>query len=237
MGNPDPDAGRWPGSRELPLVPERAALLLVDVQNFNARPDGGEYAARGRTPAEAFAEHREFFERVRGVALPAMQRLLRACRAHGVEVIYTVIESLTLDGRDRSLDYKITGFHVPRGSWDARVLDEVRPEHDEMVLPKTSSSPFVSTNLDYLLRNLGVAQLVVAGFVTDQCISSTVRDACDRGYLVTLVPDACASYTRERHEHAIAHIAGYCRQRSSEALVAELEGGLEGAAPDGDGRA
>ena len=67
-----------------------------------------------------------------------------------------VIESLTADGRDRSLDYKISGFHVPRGSWDARVLDAIAPTADEIVLPKTSSSAFVSTTLDTVLRNLGV---------------------------------------------------------------------------------
>jgi len=59
-------------------------------------------------------------------------------------VLYTVIENLTRDGRDRSLDYKISGFHVPKGSWDARVIDEIAPGEDEIVLPKTSSSVFIS---------------------------------------------------------------------------------------------
>lgn len=44
-----------------------------------------------------------------------------SCRAAGVEVLYTVIQSLTADGRDRSLDYKISGFHIPPGSSDAQV--------------------------------------------------------------------------------------------------------------------
>jgi len=39
--------------------------------------------------------------------------------------MYTTIESLTLDGRDRSLDYKITGFNVPKGSWDGKVIDQI----------------------------------------------------------------------------------------------------------------
>ena len=43
------------------------------------------------------------------------------CRAAGIEVMYTVIQSLTADGRDQSLDYKISGFHVPPGSFDAEV--------------------------------------------------------------------------------------------------------------------
>ena len=153
-----------------------------------------------------------------------MQRLQAACRAAGIEVMYTVIESLTRDGRDRSLDYKITGFHVPKGSWDAQVLDAIAPADDEIVLPKTSSSVFISTNIDYVLRNLGVRQLVIAGLLTDQCVESAVRDACDLGYLVTLVTDACATYSQERHEGTLRAIKGYCRQRTTDQLLAELSG-------------
>jgi ureidoacrylate peracid hydrolase len=211
-------------SREIAIVPEQAALLFVDVQRFNARPDGGEYRAAGLSPAEARARYHYLFDRLEGTVLPNMQRLQRGCRNAGVEVLYTVIESLTLDGRDRSLDYKITGFNVPKGSPDARMVDEIAPQGDEIVLPKSSSSPFISTNLHYVLGNLGVRQLIVSGLLTDQCISSTVRDACDLGYLVTLVPDACATESEERHEQAISHIAGYCRRRNTDELIRELNG-------------
>jgi ureidoacrylate peracid hydrolase len=148
--------------------------------------------------------------------------------------MYTVIESLTQDGRDRSLDYRITGFHVPRGSWDARVLDEVAPAEDEIVLPKSSSNVFVSTNIDYLLRNMAKRQLIVAGFLTDQCVSSAVRDACDLGYLVTLATDATATCTAERHAAALASLAGYCRQTTTATLLRELDG-IEPAAGEGAG--
>ncbi len=208
-------------SREVPLVPGRAALLFIDVQNFCATPDGGEYA--GMDEAGKQARYGYFFEQLRTRAVPNMQRLQAACRRAGIEVMYTTIESLTLDGRDRSLDYKITGFHVPKGSWDGKVIDEIAPQGDEIVLPKTSSSVFISTHIDYLLRNLGVAQLIVCGVVTDQCVESAVRDACDLGYLVTLVPDACATLTAERHEQSLREIKGYCRQRSTDELVAEID--------------
>jgi ureidoacrylate peracid hydrolase len=151
-----------------------------------------------------------------------MRLLQAAFRKAGIEVLYTVIESLTLDGRDRSLDYKITGFHVPKGSWDGKVLEEIAPEGDEIILPKTSSSVFVSTHIDYILRNLGVRQLVILGLVTDQCVESAVRDACDLGYLVTLVPDACATYSQERHDASLRAIAGYCRQVGAAALAREI---------------
>ncbi len=209
-------------SREIPIDAARTALLFVDVQNYSARPDGGEYSAAGLTAAQAREKHAYYFERLATSVIPNMRKLQMACRNAGVEVMYTVIESLTLDGRDRSLDYKITGFHVPRGSWDARVLEEIAPGEDEIILPKSSSNVFISTNIHYILGNLGVKQLIIAGLVTDQCVNSAVRDGCDLGYLVTLVPDACATYTEERHEQSIDQIKGYCRCRNSDELIAEL---------------
>ncbi len=210
-------------SREIPVEPPKSALLFIDVQNYNARSDGGEYQDEGLTPVEAEAKYEYFFTRLKTVAVPNMQRLQQACRQKGIEVLYTIIESLTADGRDRSLDYKISGFHVPKGSPDARVLDAIKPIGDEIVFPKTSSSVFISTNIHYILGNLGVDYLIVSGLLTDQCISSAVRDACDLGYLVTLVTDACATYTQQRHETSLDHIKGYCRQRTTDEFLAELE--------------
>ena len=224
-------AGAWPmerlnvdfdalTDRDVPLVADRAALLFVDVQNFSSRRDGGEFATLS---AEDFdSRYGWFFDHIEAATLPNMARLQSACRAAGVEVTYTVIENLTQDGRDRSLDYRITGFNVPKGSWDSQVLDAIAPQGDEIIFPKTSSNVFVSTNIDYVLRNMGKRQLVVSGFITDQCISSAVRHACDLGYLVTLVSDACASYSAERHTRALAEIRGYCRQVTTEALCREL---------------
>jgi ureidoacrylate peracid hydrolase len=208
-------------TRDVAVEPDRAALLIVDVQNFNARRDGGEF--KDLSAEEIEARYGWFFQKIEAETLPNMQRLIAACRRAGIEVMYTVIESLTRDGRDRSLDYRITGFNVPRGSWDAQVLDVVAPADDEIVLPKTSSNVFISTNIDYVLRNLARRQLIVAGFLTDQCVSSAVRDACDLGYLVTMPTDACATMTQERHNAAVASLTGYCRQRTTEALVSELE--------------
>jgi ureidoacrylate peracid hydrolase len=136
--------------------------------------------------------------------------------------MYTTIESLTADGRDRSLDYKITGFNVPKGSWDGRVIDQLSPGEDEIWLPKSSSSVFVSTHIDYILRNLEVKQLAISGLVTDQCVESAIRDACDLGYLVTQVTDACATYSAERHQNSLQAIKGYCRQMTTDGLLGEL---------------
>ena len=210
-------------SREIPIIPRQSALLFIDVQNYNARSNGGAYKDNGLQPEEAEKKYDYFFKHLNDSVIPNMQRLQNACRKKNIEVMYTVIESLTKDGRDRSLDYKISGFNVPKGSWNAKVLSEIRPMEDEIVVPKTSSSVFISTNIDFILRNLGVNFLIMCGLLTDQCISHAVRDACDHGYLVTLITDACATLSRERHDTAMNHIKGYCRQRTTNEFLLEMQ--------------
>lgn len=207
-------------SREIPLVLGQSALLFIDVQNFCAHRDGGEF--KDFSAEEMQRKYTYYFDHLERSVLPNMQRLQAAFRSTSGEIIYTTIESLTRDGRDRSLDYKITGFHVPKGSWDGRVLDAIAPGDDEIWLPKSSSSVFISTNIDYLLRNLGIRQLVICGMLTDQCVESAVRDACDLGYLVTLVIDGCATFSQERHDSSLQEISGYCRQRTTEELLTEI---------------
>jgi isochorismate hydrolase len=122
----------------------------------------------------------------------------------------TVIENLTKDGRDRSLDYKLSGISICQRVMGGKGCRCRGSADDELVIPKTSSSLFNSTNIDYLLRKSrcrGVGRLT--GFLSDQCIDHTVKDAADRGYYPTLIRDACMANTRERHEAALTCFAGY----------------------------
>ncbi|MDD2877696.1 MAG: cysteine hydrolase [Acidiphilium sp.] len=208
-------------SRDVPVRKGATALLFIDVQNYSAE-GGGAYA--GLSPAQVEAEYGYFLRDMRERALPNMAMLQQACRTAGIEVMYTVIESLTQDGRDQGLDYKISGLFCPKGSHDAKILSAIAPVGDELVFPKTSSSVFISTNIHYVLGNLGVKHLIVSGVLTDQCVDSTVRDACDYGYLVTLVTDACATLSAERQRHSQFNNRGYCRQITTEALMTELAG-------------
>ncbi len=209
-----------PLSRDIPIEPAHAALLFVDVQKYNCTWDGTEYA--GISDAEKERRFGYFFRTLKASALPNMVLLQQACRRAGIEVTYTLIESMTADGRDRSLDYKITGFNVPKGSPDAKMVDELAPTDDEIVFPKTSSSVFISTNIDYVLRNLGTKYLIIAGCLTDQCVDSAVRDACDLGYLVTVPTDACVTQSAERQEWSLRNNRGYCRQITTQALLEEI---------------
>jgi ureidoacrylate peracid hydrolase len=198
--------------RERAIEPGRTALLLIDLQK-------GEYNER---VVKAEPQHAYFWDRLAKTVIPNGQKLLAACRGAGVEVLFTVVECYTLDGRDRSLDYKVSGIFFAKGSWEAQVFDELKPLPNEIVIPKMSSSVFVSTNIDYVLRNLGIEYLMVMGLLTDQCIESAVRDACDAGYLVTLIEDACATKSQERHDATLRAIKGYCRQRKTDQVLAEL---------------
>jgi len=199
-----------PVSRVRPFDAGRTGLLVIDAQN---QVWNGDVAKR--VPY--------FDAQVRDVVVPNLQRLIDAFRGAGAEVLYTVMENLTRDGRDRSLDYKLSGISVAPGSWDARVLDAVAPGDDDIVLSKTSSGVFNSTNLDYLLRNIGIETLVVTGFLTDQCVDHTVRDAADRGFNPICIADACATHTQACHDAALSLFGGYCRTLTTAELLAEIE--------------
>jgi ureidoacrylate peracid hydrolase len=205
--------------RNVPVIAAQAALLVIDVQNYSME-EGGEYA--GLDAAEIERKYGYFFREMRSRTIPNIQNLQAQARKAGIEVIYTVIGSHCLDGRDLSLDYKISNMFCHKDSRDAQVLEEIAPRGDEIVIPKTSSSVFISTNLHYILGNLGIKQLIIVGALTDQCVDSAVRDACDLGYLVTVPTDACATQSRVRHENALANNSGYCRQISTQSLLAEI---------------
>lgn len=181
------------------LQPGAMALLLVDLQHGTC----GDAQPRSRP---------DFDRRFRAHTLPAARQALALARDAGLEVIHTVIANLTADGRDRSLDYKRCGMGFAPGSRAAAVIEELAPQADELVLAKSSSSPFSSTTLDYLLRNIGIRTLVVIGLLTDQCIDHTVKDAADRGYRVVCLSDACQAETPDRHAQALECFQGYAEQ-------------------------
>jgi nicotinamidase-related amidase len=193
-------------TRDRPIIKGRATLLVIDVQNGTCGPKEAE--ARP-----------EFYKAAALRVIPNIAALLKSFRNAGLEVIYTVIEDLTSDGRDRSLDYKLSNLGFPKGSHEAQVVSELAPLPDEIVLPKTSSSVFNSTNIDYLLRNMGIEDVFVAGYLTDQCIDHAVKDGADRGYYMTCVHDACAAETEARHAAALQCFKGYCRTLSTEGVV------------------
>src|SRR6476620_8072113 len=108
--------------RDKPLEPSATAILIVDMQQ-------GELTEKQRV------EHPEFWQVMHGRTLPAAKRLIDEGRTRGCEIIYTVIEALTRDGRDRSLDHKLSGIVVPRGAPEASMSPKRAPAEDDIVLP------------------------------------------------------------------------------------------------------
>jgi nicotinamidase-related amidase len=205
-----------PGLRNAPLTPGSSAMLVVDMQYHCCARGMGTDAGHRAAPDDYY------YARLEREVVPNIARLIAACRAAGVEVMYCVIEALTADGRDRSLDHKLSNWLVPKNAPGGRVLGALAPESDEIVLKKTASGVFNSTNIDYLLRNLGVERLGICGVYTSQCVESAVRDAADRGFLVTLIEDACAAAAPEAHAATLAVMAGYARIATTAVIAAEL---------------
>ncbi|MEJ2061429.1 MAG: cysteine hydrolase [Gammaproteobacteria bacterium] len=199
------------------------ALLCIDMQYLDAARGHGVFAdsANSGIPEEA---QEYYFDRLENLVLPNVRRLQEAFRTNGMEVIHTRIQSLTMDGRDRGPGHKRLGLHAAPGSKEAEFLPEVAPVGDEIVLNKTASGVFNSTNLEYILRNLDIKALFVVGVYSNECVSTAIRDACDLGFFVTLIGDACATVTPELQTATITTMTDrYARVLSTEEALGELK--------------
>ncbi len=178
------------------------ALLIIDMQYLDAARGFGVFKdiTSSGIPAE---QQKYYFDTLKDYVIPNIQKLQQIFRKNKMEVIHTRIQSLTKDGRDRSNGHKRLGLLAPPGSKESEFLSEVAPQHDEIIINKTASGVFSSTNLNYILQNLGINELVIAGVYSNECVETTVRDACDLGYLVSLVEDACTTVTPELHQATI----------------------------------
>lgn len=214
-----------------PLSPsaEQMALIVVDMQYFDAHRDWGE----GRTAKElGVAEHfEEYFDQIDDI-VPRIQRLLKLFRDKAMEVIHIRVAELTEDSRDVGRKQLVRGFVVPAGSREADFLEEVAPVNDELIINKSSSGVFPVTNLDRLLRNMDINTLVFTGTSTNGCVESAVRDAVDMGYDVVVVSDACAAGTRETHKLALVSMEGALTRILSTDEVESLVQPMEPVSPD-----
>src|SRR5215216_6172096 len=172
------------------------ALLIVDMQRHSAHRDG---ATLRKVRAAGFADvARDFGERL-DLIVPNIRLLQDAFRRAGLEVIHVRIASMTADGRDRGSSHKKLGHVAAPASPDAEILPELAPASDELVFSKTAGSVFCATNIEYVLRNLGITTLVVTGIVTTGCVHTAVTDAANRGFHVILVEDGCGALVPEMH--------------------------------------
>lgn len=210
------------------LTGKQTALLCIDMQYLDAARGHGIF--RDATTCGVSPEAQDYyFGTLEDYVIPNMRRLQETFRRYELEVIHTRIRSLTRDGRDRSNGHKRLGILAPPGSRDADFLDEVAPQDDEIVIDKTASGVFSSTNLHYVLQNMGINALFIVGVYTNECVETTVRNACDLGYLVTVVDDCCTTVTPELHQASIAVVRDrYARILSTDQALAEIDAYVAG---------
>ncbi len=207
----------------LRLAADNTALLVIDMQYFDAHPDWGE----GRTAKELGVAgcFDPYFAQIDDI-IPRIQTLLTLFRGKQLEVIHLRVAELTKDSRDVGWKQLVRGLIVPSDSREADPLDELAPIDDELVVSKSSSGVFPVTNLDRLLRNMGITTLVMTGTSTGGCVESAVRDAVDLGYDVIVVADACADSTPESHLRALGRMAGGLTRVMTSGDIADLVGAL-----------
>jgi nicotinamidase-related amidase len=181
---------------------QTTALVLVDLQNDNVHPNGA-YAGTGA------AQHA-----VDQGLMQHVGELLAWARASNVPVIHNHIVSYPgrdFGGSNAPIFQMIGPDSLRLGSWGAAPLEGLEPREGEPVLVRNRMSAFNGSGLDALLRNLGVAAVVVAGVWTNMAVEHTVRDAADHGYRAVLVTDATSSinaeWQRAATEFALVNIA------------------------------
>ncbi len=217
----DPYIAWRPTFPEPAIEPGKAALLIVDMQHQCVAPAGATmrklHAAGLDDVARGFAERMD-------LVVPNIRRLQDAFREMGLEVIHVRIASMTADGRDRGPSHKKLGHGAAPGSPDAGILPELAPAGDELVFNKTAGSVFCATNIEYVLRNLGITTLIVTGVVTTGCVHTAVTDAADRGFHVILVEDGCGALLPEMHWASIRILRDvYAKILSTDEVIDRLE--------------
>lgn len=160
----------------------KPAIIVVDMlkDNFKESP---------RNP---------FYQEARAI-LPNLQRLLEKGREKGIPIIFACDSFLKEDfifrGRMKP--------HSLRGTQGAEVVDELKPEPTDFILPKRRFSAFFKTDLDQTLRTFGIDTIVVTGMTTEVCVLMTAMDGLCHDFSVILLEDCCASRSKELHQSCL----------------------------------
>jgi nicotinamidase-related amidase len=184
------------------VTPSNTALLCIDMQYRTVDPDYG-HGPRAHEDSVVGELLRAYYGRLEDVLRPNVRRLQEAFRESGMEVIHFRVGPQTRDGRENSRRYRGMGIDAAAGSKDMEIPPDIGPRGDELVLSKITSSAFGSTDLDRILRNLGVQNVVLCGVVTNGCVETTARAAADLDYPAIVVEDATAAMERRIHDHAL----------------------------------
>jgi len=162
-----------------PIIPEKTAMLVVDMQN--------DFVQEG-APIEV--------PRARAM-VPRLNRLLDVCRAHNLPVIYIphVIRGGNIDA-GRLADHHAAirnNKAIVAGTPNVEICEELKPHPGDLVVAKPRYSAFYGTDLEAILRSKGIDTLIISGTVTNVCCDSTARDAFSRDYKVIFLSDGTAT--------------------------------------------
>jgi ureidoacrylate peracid hydrolase len=171
------------------IAPDRAALMIVDMQNDFVSPKG------------KMAEFGFYLESVRETIQP-IKALLQTARALHYPVLHT---SMINDIHQNPLSwYAFWGEPVVTlpGSWGAAHIDELQPQNGELIITKYTYSAFEGTNLHTILRRKGIQTVMLTGTDLNICAGDTLHQAFALGYHVVAVSDCLASFSRIGAEHS-----------------------------------
>ncbi len=211
-------------SDPVPMTRVNTALLLVDIQDLATPGHLAKRAVESGLNASAVDHALADYAQRFYAAVANCELLLEAARTAEVACIHVKIEALSGNARDTGPSHRRLGWCYPPGSEETRFLTQVIPAPGEIVITKTVSGAFTATNLDAVLRHMGIQWLIVAGFETDECIEATGRAALDLGYIALFAEDACTAYEADSHDAFMGKYASWGLARSTDALLEMLSG-------------
>ncbi|MBS7526206.1 cysteine hydrolase [Fusibacter paucivorans] len=210
--------------KPVPLDAKETALVLIDVQDCLTKDYYEEAWPKFGFDPEMLKPILEELDSYISGTLENIGKILTKCREKGIRPIHIKIEAYLPDAADTGRLHACAGMKYPPGMREGNFLPVAQPLDDEIILKKTCSGIHVGTPIDRILRNLGVKNVLVVGFYTDQCVSSSVRDLADLGYATEIIDDAIGALSKERHEYALQGIRKiYAASENTEALLNRLD--------------
>lgn len=189
---------------KITFVPEKSALLIIDMQRFFLDPQSHAY----------LSDASPILENVR--------KLLHVYRASSLPVIFT--RHALLRNQDPGAMGRWWCDIIYEDDAMSSIVEELKPLPDEIVIRKARYSAFTNTDLDQILKNLGVTQLVITGVMTHLCCETTARDAFVRDFDVFFVIDGTATRNEDLHLSSLKTLCdGFAILVKSEEVIAWLK--------------
>jgi len=133
--------------------------------------------------------------------VPRIKLIIEEARRRGIPIIYLADAHLPMDA-----ELKIWGPHALKGTKEAKVINDLKPQEKDIIIEKRWYSGFRGTGLDVLLRDLNVDTVIVTGIHTHICVLHTVADAFYYRFNVIVVKDAVAAFSDEDHKYALKYM-------------------------------